>query len=190
MAVTRRLSSMEINQTSRLIRCCFRACALACLLPGCTSDRGGRANATAPVVTAPAANSTRSNGAVTVTGMTVPEGGGFLAVHADADGAPGRRIGESTFLESGRVQRLKISTPGAGSVWVILHSDADRNRIFEYPGPDAPVKDENGSLVSQYLVVDSATSASAGQRAQPSISISSLPLSVEGKTVPTMGKSS
>jgi hypothetical protein len=80
---------------------------------------------------------------------------GWVVVHLDEDGKPGRVIGKS-FVKQGMFRSIEFSLdesvkPGE-KVWVMLHIDAGTLGIYEFPGPDAPVI-ESETIVMQQIEV-------------------------------------
>ena len=79
-------------------------------------------------------------GTVTIAEV-LSNGPGWLVIHADANGAPGRVIGYEAASE-GLVKNLlvKIDTAKATPVlYAMLHTDAGKVGTYEFPGPDVPV---------------------------------------------------
>jgi hypothetical protein len=67
---------------------------------------------------------------------------GFVAIHSDAGGAPGPVIGVSSLLEAGTHDAITITltTPltASATVFPMLHTDSDKDRVYTFPGPDGP----------------------------------------------------
>jgi hypothetical protein len=68
---------------------------------------------------------------------------GFVAIHADAGGAPGPVIGHSTLLQAGTSMDVEITLDNpletSVNVFPMLHVD-DGNGTYEFPGPDGPAQ--------------------------------------------------
>jgi hypothetical protein len=88
--------------------------------------------------------------AVLVASVTLPDGG-FVAVHADEDGAPGPVIGVSELLGPGTSEDVEVplDTPleTDATVYPMAHVDGDANGEYEFPGPDVPAVDDAGEVV-------------------------------------------
>lgn len=78
---------------------------------------------------------------------------GYVAIHANGNGAPGVTIGVSALLPAGTSTHVKVvlSKPllSSGSVFAVLHLEDNGNKTFDYPHGDAPV-----SLNGQVVVVE------------------------------------
>lgn len=93
---------------------------------------------------------------VTITGAT-----GFVVIHADADGAPGAVLGHTSVPEG---TSADVSVPldqeltADATVWPMLHVDAGEVGTYEFPGPDGPVSNDDGTVVASlaYAVEGSA----------------------------------
>ena len=74
---------------------------------------------------------------VNITGST-----GFIAIHADASGAPGPVVGHVAIPEGDSTDvTVTLDAPiTTGAYWPMLHLDAGTLGTYEFPGPDAPVK--------------------------------------------------
>ncbi|MBA3653928.1 MAG: hypothetical protein H0W70_07010 [Actinobacteria bacterium] len=69
---------------------------------------------------------------------------GYVAVHADAGGAPGPVLGVSDLLEAGdhKKVRIKLEKPltSAADVWPMIHVEDNNNSTYDFPNGDAPAK--------------------------------------------------
>jgi plastocyanin len=123
---------------------------------------------TAPAASAPdaqmpmiaAADQPLKNGSVTVTDVYAAQDG-WVVVHLDQDGKPGKVIGE-TLVKKGEtknvVVKLAEAVPVGGKVWPMLHIDAGVIGTYEFPGADVPVA--NGSdVVMKQIAVTAASAA-------------------------------
>lgn len=75
---------------------------------------------------------------------------GYVVIHEESGGKPGKVIGRSELLEPGKYSFLVIdlereSNPGE-TLYAMLHQD-DGDKTYEFPGDDAPLKDEQGNIV-------------------------------------------
>lgn len=121
-----------------------RAVVLVALLvaaAGCAGMYGGEGE---PSVTV--SDQDLAEGEVTVDAAVLDEPG-YVVVHADADGSPGRVIGNSG-LFSGEREGVAIDVDAGNAtptVYAMLHYD-DGDGEYEFPGDDGPVA-VNGSVV-------------------------------------------
>ena len=80
---------------------------------------------------------------------------GWIAVHLDEGGSPGRVIGHGP-VQQGANANLKVtldeSVPVGGKVWPMLHVDAGAIGTYEFPGPDAPVTVNNQIVMKQITI--------------------------------------
>jgi hypothetical protein len=83
-----------------------------------------------------------------VSGQTkIDSAGVFIGVYEDAGGAPGRRLGQTALLPGPGTVTVDVPIAGGGgAVWVMVHGDANANNILDFPGPDTPLRSENGSI--------------------------------------------
>ena len=89
---------------------------------------------------------------------------GYVVIHEDKDGKPGPVIGNSSLLE-GRdkdvVVELTRSTSVGEVLYAMLHRD-DGDGVYEFPGDDAPIKDEKESIVlSKFTIIEKVVEATA-----------------------------
>jgi len=67
---------------------------------------------------------------------------GYVAIHADGDGAPGTTIGVSKLLPPGVSKHVKVllsrRLPRSGVVFPMLHLEDNRNKTYDFPEGDAP----------------------------------------------------
>ncbi len=81
------------------------------------------------------------DGTVTMVRVVVA-GPGWVVIHADADGKPGPVIGHAPVVEGENPNVVvNIDTDAATPLLhAMLHVDAGVVGVFEYPGPDVPMK--------------------------------------------------
>jgi heme/copper-type cytochrome/quinol oxidase subunit 2 len=87
----------------------------------------------------------------------VSDGNGWLVVHAQADGKPGPVIGYAP-VKDGRNANVFVSVDSSratGSLFAMLHTDAGSTGVYEFPGPDAPVKVDGNIVMSSFQVGES-----------------------------------
>jgi LPXTG-motif cell wall-anchored protein len=105
-----------------------------------------------------------SNGSITAP-KVVAERDGWLTVHVDENGNPGKVIG-FTAVKKGTnnnvVVKLDEDVAVGGKVWPMLHVDEGTIGKYEFPGPDTPVI-VNGGVVMKQITI---SNTSGGQ--QPS----------------------
>lgn len=94
--------------------------------------------ATAP--SALAADEQTSDGTtVVIASVTIPSNG-FVAIHADNEGAPGAVIGNSELLQAGEntdvVITLDEALTASGVVWPMIHIDLDGDGEYTFVPPD------------------------------------------------------
>lgn len=106
---------------------------------------------------------------------------GYVVVHEDGGGKPGSVIGNSELL-SGRnsdvVVSLSRSTLEEEVLYAMLHSD-DGDGVYEFPGEDAPLKDDSGVVVLSKFSI----SEGAAEQGAKEISMSSSNFSFSPKTL-------
>ncbi|HZQ27420.1 MAG TPA: hypothetical protein VFA94_06960 [Acidimicrobiales bacterium] len=77
--------------------------------------------------------------AVTILGAVA---GGWMTVHVDDGGRPGAVAGR-THVAAGTTKDVVVHVSQAssdGRYWLVLHVDAGEPGVFDFPGPDVPVK--------------------------------------------------
>ena len=103
---------------------------------------------------------------VMIPSVTLPNGG-FVAIHSDANGAPGPVIGHSDLLPPGESTNVSVKLDTAltvnAVVWPMAHVDGNNDGQYEFPGPDAPATDAQGNVV--VIKVNYAFSAGGGYTA-------------------------
>lgn len=84
---------------------------------------------------------------------------GWLVVHADTDGVPGKIVGQS-YVQAGENKNVEVVldlpniTP---TLYAMLHTDAGEKNVYEFPGADEPVK-FNDEIVMDSFAVTQGTS--------------------------------
>lgn len=83
----------------------------------------------------------------------------YVVIHKEADGKPGKVVGTSLSLLPGENHWVRIALTedlkDGERIFAMLHSD-DGNGVYEFPGGDAPLKDETGAIVMIELLVKKA----------------------------------
>lgn len=80
---------------------------------------------------------------------------GFVVVHAENQGGPGAIVGHAAIAEGmseNVVVDLDAQVP-SGPYWAMLHRDAGTAGVFEWPGPDGPVRPPVGLRYAQTRIV-------------------------------------
>lgn len=115
-----------------------------------------------------AADQAMANNMIVVASVSAGQDG-WIAVHLDEGGRPGRVIGTAPVKQgdSRDIQvQLSESVPVGGAVWPMLHVDAGTAGTYEFPGPDVPVT-ANGAPVMEKIMLLAANAAPAAQPAAP-----------------------
>lgn len=89
------------------------------------------------------------DGTVTVATRRVP-GPAFVVLHRDEGGAPGPVIGYAG-IEAGDQEAVPVTldedVEDGATLWAMLHTDAGERGVYEFPGPDVPLRDAEGAVV-------------------------------------------
>ncbi len=135
--------------------------ALACTaLVGCGGDKGiklgtDRTVGNAATYSIEAADQTSNGKAIKLPSVHTKDKG-YIAVHADAEGAPGPVIGVSELLEAGETEDVRIKLTDrlddSASVWPMLHIEDNGNTTYDFPNGDAPAKVDNQVVVVKIAV--------------------------------------
>jgi S-layer glycoprotein len=76
---------------------------------------------------------------IVIASVSLPAAG-FVAIHSDADGAPGPVIGVSDILPAGEstdvVVNLMEALSGSATVWPMVHIDLDGDGVYTFQPPD------------------------------------------------------
>lgn len=135
---------------------------------------------------------------LTVASVTLPAAG-YVAVHADADGAPGPVIGHSELLPEGEstdvVVPLDPPVDATATVWPMAHVDTNENGEYDFAPPevtdDGPATFEDGevAVVPIEYSLDGADEA-GGDGGEEAVSISGfafVPETIEVSPGDTIG---
>jgi hypothetical protein len=105
-----------------------------------------------------ASNQPLNNNSITTSNVTAAKDG-WLTVHLDEGGSPGKVIG-FTAVKTGSnknvVTKLSEAVPVGGKVWPMLHIDAGTIGTYEFPGPDTPVIVNGGVVMKQITITATA----------------------------------
>jgi hypothetical protein len=84
--------------------------------------------------------------------VEVPSPGGYVAVYAAANDAPGPLLGASELLSAGEHDDVEVALDGAPesgtTVFVMIHEEADGNSQLSFPGSDEPVAGPDGAVLT------------------------------------------
>jgi heme/copper-type cytochrome/quinol oxidase subunit 2 len=89
-----------------------------------------------------------------VIAKVVSEDPGWLVIHTEADGKPGKVIGYIP-IKAGRNINLSLpvdATKATDSLFAMLHTDAGIAGLHEFPGPDAPFQFDGSTVMSLFQV--------------------------------------
>lgn len=96
----------------------------------------------------------------------------YVVIHREADGKPGKVIGASMLLVPGDNHGVLVAVQedlkDGDRIFAMLHSD-DGNGIYEFPGPDAPLKDDAGAIVMIELLVKTPSTSSVEENSAAKI---------------------
>lgn len=101
-----------------------------------------------PTPSVTVADQADNNDTVTIA-KVVSNGPGWLVIHKEAAGAPGPVIGYAP-VKNGENDNLVVkidSYSGTPTLYAMLHVDAGKVGVYEFPGPDVPVM-VKGAMVS------------------------------------------
>jgi hypothetical protein len=103
-----------------------------------------------------------ANGGITLAAVNASQAG-WIAVHLDEGGSPGRVIGHGP-VKQGANSNVTIpldENVAAGTkLWPMLHIDAGTIGTYEFPGPDAPVV-VGGNIVMKQITITQAAAPAA-----------------------------
>lgn len=97
-----------------------------------------------------AASDQETDGTTLVIDNLVLPADGFVAIHADDNGAPGAVVAVSELIGAGDVGQIEISLDPAltdsGMYYPMAHIDADADGTYTFPGPDVPATTAGGDV--------------------------------------------
>ena len=99
--------------------------------------------------------------AVEVDEVTIEGAPGWVVIHADEGGSPGAVVGSAP-IPDGTSTDVEVATDEpieSGTYHVMLHRDAGTEDRFEFPGPDAPVMEDDEVVVTPIEVTVSGSSS-------------------------------
>ena len=101
-----------------------------------------------------AADQTGDGKTISVSAVNISGSSGFIAIHQDADGAPGPVVGNVAIPEgdSSNVVVTLDAPVTTGAFWPMLHLDAGTIGTYEFPGVDGPVKSGSDIVMKKITV--------------------------------------
>ena len=101
-----------------------------------------------------AADQTGDGKTISVSAVNISGSSGFIAIHQDADGAPGPVVGHVAIPEgdSSDVVVTLDAPITTGAFWPMLHLDAGTIGTYEFPGVDGPVKSGSDIVMKKITV--------------------------------------
>ena len=98
-----------------------------------------------------AADETTSGKTIQIPDVVLKDTKGYVAIHSDANGAPGPVIGVSDLLSAGETQdvhvKLTKKMTASADVWPMIHVEDNNDAKYDFPPNDAPAKTSSGSVV-------------------------------------------
>lgn len=123
---------------------------------GCCACTSNNRTARPPAVASIEMQSQGSSGASVVVDRADFVHPGYLAVYANAGGAPGQRLGVSGLLDAGEHTHLSVNIQrplaATSDVFVLMHVEDNRNRSFDYPKHDQPERNGAGVVLARATV--------------------------------------
>lgn len=127
---------------------------------------------------------------VTIASVTLKENG-FIAIHEDAEGKPGKVIGNSTLLQAGSYSNVTVNLTRVSkddeTLHPMLHSD-DGDGTYGFPDEDFPIKDEQGNIVITKFIVGGTPQATPVSQSEVTITYNGSNFSLTSATVASGGK--
>jgi hypothetical protein len=122
------------------------------------TETGGTPSATAPEDAGPRVTADDQpvvDGTVSVAVAAVP-GPAFVVLHRDEGGAPGPVVGHAE-VDAGDHEAVRVTldedVSDGATLWAMLHTDAGERGVYEFPGPDVPLRDVEDAVVMVPFVV-------------------------------------
>jgi hypothetical protein len=98
-----------------------------------------------------AADQTSNGKTVKVPEVYLKGSKGYVAIHANANGAPGPVIGVSDLIPEGETEDIKIKLKqplkDTADVWPMVHLEDNGNSTYDFPNGDGPAKVNNSVVV-------------------------------------------
>jgi hypothetical protein len=103
-----------------------------------------------------AADNTSNGKTVKVPEVDLKGSKGYVAIHADANGAPGPVIGVSDLLPEGQTQDIKVKLTSkltsSAAVWPMVHLEDNGNTKYDFPNGDAAAKVGNQVVTTEVQI--------------------------------------
>lgn len=104
--------------------------------------------------------------------MVVLEKPGYVVIHEDDLGKPGKVIGKSELVASEEAKNIEIKldrkSVDGEILYAMLHTD-DGDGKYEFPGADEPIKDEEGNIVMMTFKVGSEVQSETKETITPAV---------------------
>jgi hypothetical protein len=108
-----------------------------------TTTAGAETEGPASAPSALAADVQESDGTTIVIASVSLPSPGFIAIHGDADGAPGPVVGHSELLPAGESADVTVTLDEplseSGTLWPMVHIDINENGEYEFFPPDETI---------------------------------------------------
>src|SRR3954451_17512176 len=128
---------------------------LSLVAAACSSDKGVKLGAKHTMGSTAsfeliAADQTSSGKTLKVPEADLKDTKGYVAIHADANGAPGPVLGVSDLLPAGQNKNIRIKfnkqLTTSQDVWPMVHVEDNNDGKYDFPPNDVPAK-FNGQVV-------------------------------------------
>lgn len=144
------------------------------VLAGCTATSSTSSAPSAPATTPPTQMGTskqapttgnnalsvsnQKNGkSITIASATLEKQGFVMLLKTDTDGNPTDMVGVSESFTGTKsnvsIELMESFKPG-DKLFAMLHTDANTNGKFEWPGPDEPINDAEGLAIMQEFTLE------------------------------------
>ncbi len=94
-----------------------------------------------------------SNGANVTVAEATAEDAGWMVIHIDDNGAPGAVLGQAS-LPAGTTANIVVALneplTETTQLWAMLHADEGEIGVYEFPGPDVPVTNNNEIVMAAF----------------------------------------
>lgn len=94
--------------------------------------------------------------AVTIDQAVLPAGG-YIVIHENEEQQPGAVVGHSDYLDPAAYTNFTVlldrDTQAGETLYAMLHTD-DGNQTYDFPGPDAPLRNDTGLVVITSFTIE------------------------------------
>lgn len=98
-----------------------------------------------------AADETTSGKTIQIPDVVLKDTKGYVAIHSDANGAPGPVIGVSDLLSAGETQDVHVKLTKrmtkSADVWPMIHVEDNNDGKYDFPPNDKPAPLASGGIV-------------------------------------------